>query len=328
MWDDGDRSTACSRRRRRGRRLRPAPPHRPRRARDRLLGRAGRTGRGYATEAARRLTDIAFAEPDVDRVEIRHDVTNLPAAGSRPSSATPGRRAPASAAPASTTSGATRRVAPRPDRPPERRRHGTDTARRRHRQPGRRRRPRVRHLGNQAEWEGPTARRPNSWTRRRLGVRCGPVPCRALFQEAERAMQTLERQSVAPVHPKSRRPAPLAGRVLPVGRRQEVGDGAHRHHADGLRVRPHAGEPEGVPRRRGHQPLRRVAPRPAGAVLPPHGHAVAAAHRAAAGVRVPHPRRLRADPHEPARPGPPAATSPSATTRRPTPPAARCATRA
>ena len=39
--------------------------------------RVGRTGRGYATEAARRLTADAFALPDVTHVEIHHDVTNL-----------------------------------------------------------------------------------------------------------------------------------------------------------------------------------------------------------------------------------------------------------
>lgn len=40
--------------------------------------RAGRTGRGYATAASRRLTDAAFADPRIDRVEIRHDATNAP----------------------------------------------------------------------------------------------------------------------------------------------------------------------------------------------------------------------------------------------------------
>jgi ribosomal-protein-serine acetyltransferase len=39
--------------------------------------RAGRTGRGYATEASRILTGIAFATPGIDRVEIRHDATNV-----------------------------------------------------------------------------------------------------------------------------------------------------------------------------------------------------------------------------------------------------------
>jgi RimJ/RimL family protein N-acetyltransferase len=39
--------------------------------------RAGRTGRGYATEAAGRLTAMAFADPDVTHVEIHHDVTNV-----------------------------------------------------------------------------------------------------------------------------------------------------------------------------------------------------------------------------------------------------------
>lgn len=37
---------------------------------------AGRLRRGYATEAVRRLCAIAFADPAVDRVEIRHDVAN------------------------------------------------------------------------------------------------------------------------------------------------------------------------------------------------------------------------------------------------------------
>jgi ribosomal-protein-serine acetyltransferase len=39
--------------------------------------RAGRTDRGYATEASRILTDIAFATPGINRVEIRHDATNV-----------------------------------------------------------------------------------------------------------------------------------------------------------------------------------------------------------------------------------------------------------
>ena len=39
--------------------------------------RVGRTGRGYATEASRLLTDIAFAMPGIDRVEIRHDAQNV-----------------------------------------------------------------------------------------------------------------------------------------------------------------------------------------------------------------------------------------------------------
>jgi ribosomal-protein-serine acetyltransferase len=39
--------------------------------------RAGRTGRGYATEASRILTDIALTTPGIDRVEIRHDATNV-----------------------------------------------------------------------------------------------------------------------------------------------------------------------------------------------------------------------------------------------------------
>lgn len=39
--------------------------------------RVGRTGRGYATEAARQLTALAFADTAVTHVEIHHDVTNV-----------------------------------------------------------------------------------------------------------------------------------------------------------------------------------------------------------------------------------------------------------
>jgi ribosomal-protein-serine acetyltransferase len=39
--------------------------------------RAGETGRGYATIAARTLTDMAFAMPGITRVEIQHDVANV-----------------------------------------------------------------------------------------------------------------------------------------------------------------------------------------------------------------------------------------------------------
>ena len=42
--------------------------------------RVGHTGRGYATAAARALTDMAFAMPGVTRAEIHHDVAN-PASG-------------------------------------------------------------------------------------------------------------------------------------------------------------------------------------------------------------------------------------------------------
>jgi RimJ/RimL family protein N-acetyltransferase len=38
--------------------------------------RVGRTGRGYATAAARALVDMAFARPEVTHVEIHHDVAN------------------------------------------------------------------------------------------------------------------------------------------------------------------------------------------------------------------------------------------------------------
>lgn len=34
------------------------------------------TGQGYATEVARALTDVAFAQPDVDAVQIHHDRAN------------------------------------------------------------------------------------------------------------------------------------------------------------------------------------------------------------------------------------------------------------
>jgi ribosomal-protein-serine acetyltransferase len=37
--------------------------------------------RGIATTAARLLTDTAFARPDIDRVEIHHDVANVASAG-------------------------------------------------------------------------------------------------------------------------------------------------------------------------------------------------------------------------------------------------------
>jgi RimJ/RimL family protein N-acetyltransferase len=39
--------------------------------------RAGWTGRGIATEAARAMTERAFALPGVDHVEIHHDKANL-----------------------------------------------------------------------------------------------------------------------------------------------------------------------------------------------------------------------------------------------------------
>jgi ribosomal-protein-serine acetyltransferase len=39
--------------------------------------RLGWTGRGYATEAARRLTAIALARPGITHVEIHHDVANV-----------------------------------------------------------------------------------------------------------------------------------------------------------------------------------------------------------------------------------------------------------
>jgi RimJ/RimL family protein N-acetyltransferase len=39
--------------------------------------RTSHTRRGYATAAARALTDMAFTMPGVDRVEIHHDVANV-----------------------------------------------------------------------------------------------------------------------------------------------------------------------------------------------------------------------------------------------------------
>ena len=39
--------------------------------------RVGRVGRGYATAAARTLTDMAFADRAVTHTEIHHDVANL-----------------------------------------------------------------------------------------------------------------------------------------------------------------------------------------------------------------------------------------------------------
>jgi RimJ/RimL family protein N-acetyltransferase len=38
--------------------------------------RAGHTGRGYATRGARVLTDLAFADEAINRIEIHHDVAN------------------------------------------------------------------------------------------------------------------------------------------------------------------------------------------------------------------------------------------------------------
>jgi RimJ/RimL family protein N-acetyltransferase len=38
------------------------------------------TGRGVATEAARRLCEIAFADPEIDHVEIHHDRANAASA--------------------------------------------------------------------------------------------------------------------------------------------------------------------------------------------------------------------------------------------------------
>jgi RimJ/RimL family protein N-acetyltransferase len=39
--------------------------------------RAGYTGRGYATVAAKALTTLAFSDPAIDRVEIHHDKANI-----------------------------------------------------------------------------------------------------------------------------------------------------------------------------------------------------------------------------------------------------------
>ena len=62
--------------------------------------------------------------------------------------------------------------------------------------------------------------------------------------------------------------------VLPIGGRQEVGDGGHRHRPDGLRPRPHDRQPQAVPLEGGAQPLRRGAPRHPGPPAPAHGPAV------------------------------------------------------
>ena len=48
-------------------------------------GRSDRTGRGYATAAARALTEVSFEHfPEVDRVEIRCDPVNLASAAIPP----------------------------------------------------------------------------------------------------------------------------------------------------------------------------------------------------------------------------------------------------
>ena len=39
--------------------------------------RAGHTGRGYATGAARMLTDLVFGDEAIERIEIHHDVANI-----------------------------------------------------------------------------------------------------------------------------------------------------------------------------------------------------------------------------------------------------------
>lgn len=39
---------------------------------------SGHLRRGYASTAAAALTDVAFSLPDITRVEIRHDLANLP----------------------------------------------------------------------------------------------------------------------------------------------------------------------------------------------------------------------------------------------------------
>ena len=92
----------------------------------------------------------------------------------------------------------------------------------------------------------------------------------------------------------------------------------------GLRVRPHGRQPQGLPGRRGPQPLRRVAPGAGHPGPAPHGRPVAHADRPHRRLRAPHPRRLRPHPDEP--PGPARRLRrPGATTSPPTSPAARCA---
>ena len=71
---------------------------------------------------------------------------------------------------------------------------------------------------------------------------------------------------------------PGARPVLPIGGRQEVGHGHHRHHAHGVRPRPHDRQPQALPLEGGAEPLRRGPPR--------HPRPPAAAHGAA--VDVPH----------------------------------------
>ena len=110
----------------------------------------------------------------------------------------------------------------------------------------------------------------------------------------------------------------MAGRLLPVGGRQEVGDGDHRRRAARLRGRPHDRQPQGLPGRRGPEPLRRVPARAARAVVP----RTVALWLLRIGLIVAfvlaHPRRLQ--PHGDEPPGPAPSTSRPATTWPPTSP--------
>ena len=117
---------------------------------------------------------------------------------------------------------------------------------------------------------------------------------------------TLEsaRRPPTPVHPRPPRPGAVARGVLPLGRRQEVGHGGHRARAHRLRVRPRPRQPEGVLRRRGLQPLRRVPPRASSCrFLPRTVFLWLLRIGLIARLRPPHPLRLLAHPHEPAGPG-------------------------
>ena len=89
---------------------------------------------------------------------------------------------------------------------------------------------------------------------------------------------------------------PRSRPVLPVGGRQEVGDGGHRRDRLMGYVFAHmVGNLQGLRGRSPDRQLRRVAARRSPAA-PAHVGAVAAAHRTHRRLRAPHPRRLRADP--------------------------------
>ena len=104
-----------------------------------------------------------------------------------------------------------------------------------------------------ASWQCPTRpfHRPATAAERRDG-------------DPGRSIRSVTRTSTCRPMPKRRGTgAALAARVLPVGGRQEVGDGAHRHRAHGLRVRPHGRQPQDVPGPAEFNALRRVPARAA-----------------------------------------------------------------